>query len=327
MPDYNRGAALYWWLAVLLGTGILVVVLRRVLSLPAADLTVVLAGVAMAMLAAVFPVRILRWKNAFTAGEIFIFLLLLLQGPAAATLAAAAEALLGSWRTSKRWTSRLASPAMASMAMFGVASALHAGLAALQARGLDNPGWLLLAMMLGAAAYFLLNTLLITAVFHLKRGVWPAARELFGNFGWIGHHLCRQRLGRQPAVPEFPGLRHRCPDGGHTDHRPAAADPALLLAPAGGRRGCAHRSRRSKPLNAKRSWPPAMWSNFGPASNASTAPSRTPRSAWPWWVSTPASCRPTAALRRPAGPGKREEELEAQALIDFVDASDRAAAC
>ena len=45
-----------------------------------------------AMLAGVFPVRIPRSKNSFAAGEVFIFLLLLLHGPAAATLAAAGEA-------------------------------------------------------------------------------------------------------------------------------------------------------------------------------------------------------------------------------------------
>ncbi|MES2715195.1 MAG: EAL domain-containing protein [Pseudomonadota bacterium] len=138
------------------------------------------------MLAGLFPVRVPHWKNAFTAGEIFIFLLLLLHGPAAASVAAAAEGLLGSWRTSKRWTSRLASPAMACIAMYGVGSALASGLHWLQQRGLASPGWALLATLAGAMLYFLLNTLLTTAVFHLKRGSWPEPRELIGNFGWIG---------------------------------------------------------------------------------------------------------------------------------------------
>jgi diguanylate cyclase (GGDEF)-like protein/PAS domain S-box-containing protein len=40
--------------------------------------------------------------------------------------------------------------------------------------------------MLGAVLYFVLNTLLVTAVPYLKRNQWPVARELFGNFGWIG---------------------------------------------------------------------------------------------------------------------------------------------
>ena len=187
MPDYNRRAAVYWWLTVMAGAGVLAVVLRQVLALPAAELSVVLAGVAMAMLAAFFPVRIARWKNSFTAGEIFIFLLLLLHGPAAATLAAAAESLLGSWRTSKRWTSRLASPAMASLSMFGIGSALHAGLQAAGGarrgqRGLDPAGHDGGRRRCTSSS----TRVLITAVCHLKRGIWPRPGELFGNFGWIG---------------------------------------------------------------------------------------------------------------------------------------------
>ena len=53
-----------------------------------------------AMLAGVFPVRIPRSKNSFAAGEIFIFLLLLVHGAGAAALAAAGEAGVGSYRTS-----------------------------------------------------------------------------------------------------------------------------------------------------------------------------------------------------------------------------------
>ena len=94
-------------------------------QLPRAALLQVLAGAAVAMLAGFFPVRIPRSKNSFAAGEIFIFLLLLLHGPAAAALAAAGEALVGSWRTSKRWTSRIASPAMAALAMFLAGSLLQ----------------------------------------------------------------------------------------------------------------------------------------------------------------------------------------------------------
>ena len=186
MPDYNRAAAAYWYTALVIGVLIQVTVLRQLLAMPASDQLVVLAGVAMAMVAGLFPIRIPRWKNSFTAGEIFIFLLLLLHGPAAATLAAAAEGFLGSWRTSKRWTSRLATPAMASIAMYGIGSLHSGGLAALAAHGLINPGVTLLATLASALLYFMLNALLTTAVFHLKRSAWPDAKQLASQFGWIG---------------------------------------------------------------------------------------------------------------------------------------------
>jgi diguanylate cyclase (GGDEF)-like protein/PAS domain S-box-containing protein len=186
MPDYNRKATAYWWFVVLLGAGVLIHALRLVGAMPAGELLRLLAGVAVAMIAALFPVRIPRSKNSFAAGEIFIFLLLLIHGPAAATLAAAGEGLIGSWRTSKRWTSRIASPAMASIAMFTMGSVLEWGIAAMRGHAVDNSGVLLLATMACAVLYFLVNTLLITAIPCLKRNVWPAPREMFGNFGWIG---------------------------------------------------------------------------------------------------------------------------------------------
>ena len=109
MPDYNRQTTVYWWLMVLLGAAVLVHALRTLLALPPADAVQVGAGAMIAMLAGFFPVRIPRSTNSFAAGEIFIFLLLLLHGPTAAALAAACEATVATLRTSKRWTSRIAS--------------------------------------------------------------------------------------------------------------------------------------------------------------------------------------------------------------------------
>ena len=186
MPDYNRQAALYWWVMVLLGATILAYTLHMLLALPLVDLLQVGAGAGIAMLAGFFPVRVPRSKNSFAAGEIFIFLLLLLNGPAAATLAAAGEGLIGSWRTSKRWTSRIASPAMACVAMFSVGTLLHAVIGASKTQGWYSAALLLVATMLCAVLYFVLNTALITAVPYLKRNQWPALREMFGSFGWVG---------------------------------------------------------------------------------------------------------------------------------------------
>jgi diguanylate cyclase (GGDEF)-like protein len=186
MPDYNRQAAVYWWVVVLIGAAVLAHSLHTVLALPAAVLLQVGAGIAITLLAGLFPVRIARSKNSFAAGEVFIFLLLLLHGPAAAAVAAAGEALIGSWRTSKRWTSRIASPAIGGSAMFCAGSLLHAGIDTLQALGLYSAGLLLLASMLCALFDFTLNTGLITALPYLKRNQRPTLRELFGNFGWVG---------------------------------------------------------------------------------------------------------------------------------------------
>ena len=186
MPDYNRQTMAYWWITVLVGAAVLAHALHALSALSLLDLAEVGAATAIAVLAGFFPFRVPRSKNSFAAGEVVIFLLLLLQGPAAATLAAAGEGLVGSWRTSKRWTSRIISPATASIAMLGTGSALQATTTFLQSLGLANAAVLLLAMTCSALLYFLINTALITAVPYLKRGEWPTAAEMFGNFGWVG---------------------------------------------------------------------------------------------------------------------------------------------
>jgi diguanylate cyclase (GGDEF)-like protein/PAS domain S-box-containing protein len=186
MPDYNRKAATYWWFMVMLGLSSLGIALHQVVGLQPAEQARVVVGCAVAMLAGLYPVRIPGSKNSFAAGEIFIFLLLLMHGPAAAVLAAAGEALVGSMRSSKRWTSRLVSPALAAIAMGAAGNTLHAAVRGLRAMGMLNEVVLLLVAMTFAIGYFLLNTALITVIPHLKRNEPMRLRALMGSFGWVG---------------------------------------------------------------------------------------------------------------------------------------------
>jgi diguanylate cyclase (GGDEF)-like protein/PAS domain S-box-containing protein len=184
MPDYNRPAALYWWAVVLAGALLLGWSLFSLAQRPPEVWLQVVVGTLIAMVAGVFPVRIPGVKTSFAAGELFIFLLLLLHGPAAAVVAAAGEGFVGSYRTSKRWTSRLASPAMAALAM-GV---MGHGLQALLAWKPDSAPLLIVAMMAGALVYFVLNAQLVTGVGRLKRGEPLLGRSLlesFNSFGWV----------------------------------------------------------------------------------------------------------------------------------------------
>jgi signal transduction histidine kinase len=186
LPDYNRKAALYWWSVVLLG---LVVLLHALVQIAGLTLTAWLqigVATALAMIAGLVPVRIPRSTNSFTAGEVFIFLLLLMSGPHAAAVASAGEALVGSWRSSKRWSSRIASPAMAAIAMFSAGSMLHAALDALQRHGLAHDGLLLLATLVFAVGYFVFNTVLATMVPRLKRNEPLNLRVFVDSFGWLG---------------------------------------------------------------------------------------------------------------------------------------------
>ena len=186
MPDYNRKAAVYWWVMVLAGAAVLGVSTVTVLALPAVVGLQVVGGMVIAMAAGFFPVRIPRSKNSFAAGEVFIFLLLLLYGPAAATLAAGGEGLVGALRTSKRWTSRIATPTMAALAMAGAGSLMQALLDLMTRRGWTNPGLVVVAAMAFALLYFAFNTLLISALPRLKRNEPLRLADMLGVFSWVG---------------------------------------------------------------------------------------------------------------------------------------------
>jgi diguanylate cyclase (GGDEF)-like protein/PAS domain S-box-containing protein len=190
MPDYNPPAVRFWWCTVAAGAVVPLYSLGTMLNLAAVGRLQVALGVALGMLAAIFPVRIPHTRHSFTAGEIFTFLLLLLLGAPAATLAAAAEGATGSFRTSRRWTSRLGSPAMASVAMFTSGSLLEFALGALRRQDLTNDGLLMVMTMASAMLYFLINGVLVTSVPRLKRGERLRFADLPAMFGWTGVAAC-----------------------------------------------------------------------------------------------------------------------------------------
>jgi diguanylate cyclase (GGDEF)-like protein/PAS domain S-box-containing protein len=181
MPDYNRPAAWYWWTVVVAGGFLLAAALVSLATQPAQVWAQVAVGTAIAMLAGIFPVRIPGVKTSFAAGELFIFLLLLMHGPAAAVIAAAGEGFIGSYRTSKRWTSRLASPAMAALAMGAMGWLLQTLLAAAP----ESAPVLIIGTMLCALGYFVLNAQLVTAVGRLKRRERLLQLNVFDSFGWV----------------------------------------------------------------------------------------------------------------------------------------------
>ncbi|MGZ5031610.1 MAG: hypothetical protein ACXWAC_00285, partial [Usitatibacter sp.] len=123
MKDYNPAATAYWWVVTLLGMVALGFGLAGVALLPASLMIQVLIGAAVAAIVGLFPVRIPGAKTSIAGGEIFIFLILLLYGAAPAVVAAALEGGIASWRTSKRWTSRICTPAMIALAMLGCGNA------------------------------------------------------------------------------------------------------------------------------------------------------------------------------------------------------------
>lgn len=186
MPDYNRAAAAYWWGLVLLGATVIAVAAFEAALRPLASQLQIVAVCAASMLTGGFPVPLPGTKSSFSAAEIFIFLALLYIGLDAACLAAAAEAFLASARTSKRWTSRLVSPAVAAFSI-GVTGWIFLRVAgALEPGQLHEGGALLGLLPATAVVYFLLTSWLVRMVLHLKAEKPLRLKDVLGTFGWIG---------------------------------------------------------------------------------------------------------------------------------------------
>jgi signal transduction histidine kinase len=186
MPDYNGKAAAYWWAVVLLGALVLTHAVHAVAGLPPRAWGMVAGGAVLAMLAGLVPVRVPRSPNSYTAGEIFIFRLLLAHGPEAAAVASAGEALVGSIRTSRRWTSRIASPAMAAVAMYVAGGTVDAGLRDMARHGWASDALLLVSAIAFALLYFVLNTVMVTMIGRLKHNAPLRLRAFLDAFAWLG---------------------------------------------------------------------------------------------------------------------------------------------
>ncbi len=167
MNDYNPRARAYWWATFALGSVAVLHAATSVLDGGGMLVLQVLVGSTVVGLTGLFTVKIPGAKTSIAAAEIFIFLMLLLFGPAAATLAAVVEGAVGSVRTSKRWTSRLGGPAMTAIAMTLCGQALTRGLALLE--GVGGPSLLLVALLAFAALYAGVSAHLMHTLIALKR--------------------------------------------------------------------------------------------------------------------------------------------------------------
>ncbi len=178
MDDYNASAKAYWWITAILGSTALALALRSVAALPYVSIAQIVLIVAAAGVTGAFPHAVPGTKTSITGAEVFIFLVLLMNGPAAAALAAAAEAAVGSYRTSTRWTSRIGSPAQAGLAMYACGTLFAMGEEYVRQRfGQPTLFSQLLLLLPLAMGYFATGTLLTASLFTLKQRQAPASLE------------------------------------------------------------------------------------------------------------------------------------------------------
>ena len=185
MHDYTPAARAYWWVVAILGALAIGYSLAAVFALDVASIAQVLVLAGVAAVVGLFPVRIPGAKTSFGGAEIFIFLSLLLHGAPAAVLATALEGGVGAWRTSKRATSWIISPALAGLAMLVCGTAFEEARTLVEGHG-ANANALVSMVLLFAIVLFAANTFLTSLLFALKkdRRITPV-RWLREN-GWIG---------------------------------------------------------------------------------------------------------------------------------------------
>ena len=187
MDDYNTSAKAYWWITAILGALVLSLAVISVARLPSSSIAQIVLGVAMAGLTATFPHRMPGGKMSITGAEVFIFLILLMNGPAAATIAAAAEGFVGSIKTSARWTSRLGSPAMASLAMYACGTVFAWGMDLITTNfGTPTLATQLAMLFPAAIAYFATGTLLMASLITLKQRQRLRPFVILIDHSWMG---------------------------------------------------------------------------------------------------------------------------------------------
>jgi diguanylate cyclase (GGDEF)-like protein/PAS domain S-box-containing protein len=183
--DYSP-AALRMWLAITLAGALALAASLWAMGSPAAP-DRLHTGVALLFVAvaAWFPVQLPRTKYSISAADVFVFLMLSVLGTAPAVLATGLEVLIGSWRGTKRLSSRISSPAAAMAAMAVCGAVFQALWPLLAGQGLSPAMAKLIVLLPVAIVPFALPTLALMATVTLRKGVWPDLREWFTSFSWL----------------------------------------------------------------------------------------------------------------------------------------------
>ncbi|HEX5128236.1 MAG TPA: EAL domain-containing protein [Usitatibacter sp.] len=185
MHDYTPAARAYWWVVAILGTVAIAYSLAAVAMLDAPSIAQVFVLAAIAAVVGLFPVRIPGAKTSFGGAEIFIFLSLLLHGAPAAVLATALEGGVGAFRTSKRATSWIISPALAGLAMLVCGTGFDQARTLVEGHG-SNGNALVSMVLLFALVLYAANTFLTSLLFALKKDRRIAPVRWLRDNGWIG---------------------------------------------------------------------------------------------------------------------------------------------
>jgi diguanylate cyclase (GGDEF)-like protein/PAS domain S-box-containing protein len=183
--DYHD-QAFKLWSGMLIGGAIaiawaLVEMIQRPDLIPAG-----VAAMCFAALAAHFPIRLPRATISVSLADLAVIGALAIFGLPAACLAAMADAIVASWKTSSRISSRLISPAIAASSML-VAGLFYRLLVELaSSAGIRHEATLMAALPAAALVNYLVSTGLFSFFVAVKRDLPFSPKEFVSTTAWIG---------------------------------------------------------------------------------------------------------------------------------------------
>ncbi len=184
LAAFNRRSKLYWWTVTLSGFVALGLLLPQLLCLRGFALVQVIALAMVVFLTGFCPVRLPGTQCVITSSDIFVFLTALIFGVPAATYIAALDSFVATYRSSQRWSTRLASTAINAVAMLVSAQFFVWIWNQPQIFQTDEKARLFTALLLFAAAYFLTNTFLMAQYSATRLGK-PVVAFWWENYAWV----------------------------------------------------------------------------------------------------------------------------------------------
>ncbi|MEW6130433.1 MAG: EAL domain-containing protein [Acidobacteriota bacterium] len=185
MSDYNLRARVYWWATTSLGGLAIGFSLAGLASLSVTEFLKLVVVVVMVAFISFSSIRVPGTQVLISPGDIFVFLAALFGGLPSAMLVAVTDAFLGSYRVSRRWTSRLGGPAFTAIALFISVNLFQRLLNWLPQWGLSYTATLLTSLLFFSTTYFVLSSFLLTLLHALKKQVLPF-KLWWTNYSWTG---------------------------------------------------------------------------------------------------------------------------------------------
>ncbi len=185
LHDYDRTSTALWFAIVAGGCASLVWASIRIaddwgtLGWPVA------ATLGAVALAALFATHIPRTKYSLSVADVFIFLLLALQGAPLAIVAAVLDGLIGAMRTTRRVSSRISTPAAAATGMLVAASIDGQLVAAIHRAGAPLDVASSVGVVLVAPLPILLSMLPLLAMLSVKNGQPLQPRAWIADSAWM----------------------------------------------------------------------------------------------------------------------------------------------